>query len=118
MALTPEQIKELYTKPVAPTPPAGKSKFIRIERQYPRLPEDGNVRQTADTKRCASRGCSSPTHFTYTGVPYCVIHMIYYLAIENTALIHANCDKSQEGNVNGSSGTDHATRLFAGQDTL
>jgi hypothetical protein len=91
MPLDNDKIKQLYLKSkspkIKPTDIGLKvKKPIRLNRQYPRLPEDGLVRQVADTKRCASRGCSAPTHFTHKGIPYCTIHLIYLLNIENTEL--------------------------------
>lgn len=43
-----------------------------------KVPEQhGPIRFFDATLRCASRGCSSPTHFKFQGVPYCMIHLIW-----------------------------------------
>ena len=43
-----------------------------------KVPEQkGPVRFFDETLRCASRGCSSPTHFKLQGVAYCTIHLIW-----------------------------------------
>lgn len=43
-------------------------------RSYPTPKQEGPLRYWDATLRCASKGCSSPTHWKLQGVPYCYIH--------------------------------------------
>lgn len=41
------------------------------------IPEQfGPLRHFDREMRCASRGCSSPTHFKLQGIPLCMIHCL------------------------------------------
>ena len=40
---------------------------------YPPPEQFGPLRYFEKTLRCASRGCSSPTHYKVSGIPYCPI---------------------------------------------
>jgi hypothetical protein len=37
---------------------------------------DGPLRHSDVERRCASRGCTSPTHFKLDGIPYCMMHCL------------------------------------------
>ena len=123
MPVSPDKIKELLdrkTQPresgIAVKATTKTKKFIRLDRQYPRLPEDGNVSRTDSINlHCASRGCRGATCYCYKGAPYCTTHLILLLAIENTRL-----SKLIEGdNGNSDSGTtDFTERFTASEGTL
>lgn len=56
-----------------------------------KVPEQkGPVRFFDATLHCASRGCSSPTHFKLQGVPYCMIHVVWKL---NDMLLELGVEK-------------------------
>lgn len=56
-----------------------------------KVPEQkGPVRFYDDTLRCASRGCSSPTHFKVQGVAYCMTHVVWKL---NDMLLERGVEK-------------------------
>lgn len=101
MPLDLDQIQELYKKQA--TTPVAKTKFIRLNRQYPRLPEDGNVTRSDRAIACASRGCRTPTYLKLGGVAYCAHHMIFALVIENTELKR---QIKHEDKLNGNSSSD------------
>jgi len=43
---------------------------------YPAPEQFGPLRWVDSTLRCASRGCSSPTHCKLKGIPYCFSHCL------------------------------------------
>lgn len=61
----------------------------REERKYPIPEQFGPLRWHDETKRCASRGCASPTYCSVMMVPYCTMHalrkmndMLYEFGVE------------------------------------
>lgn len=64
MTLSPEQIKRLL-KPSSPYKATTKPNAV-----------DGPCRYYESEFRCASRGCSSPTHYKIEGTPRCYPHAI------------------------------------------
>jgi len=63
--LTQEQIRKLLFKPSQK----------HVATQSPNN-INGPLKYYDSTHRCASRGCSAPTHFKVEGVPRCIIHAL------------------------------------------
>lgn len=79
ISLDPTQIASLLNK--AP------------ERKYPVRAQEGPLRFVDTQGRCASRGCSSPTHMKVKGIYYCSMHTMIKL---NDMLIEAGIDNRPE----------------------
>lgn len=67
MTLSPEQISRLLKEP-EPFKATTKPNAV-----------DGPCRYYEQEMRCASRGCSSPTHYKVEGIPRCYSHAIVTL---------------------------------------
>jgi hypothetical protein len=62
---------------------------VTTGRQYPIPEQHGPLCLHDETKRCASKGCSSPTIYTVMGIPRCYVHalremneMLYNFGVE------------------------------------
>lgn len=60
------------------------------KREYPVPAQHGPLRYFDVPGRCASRGCSSPTHYKVGGIRYCMTHALRRL---NEMLIELGIDK-------------------------
>jgi hypothetical protein len=78
-ALTPEQVAALLEGEKKPKRATPQTPTKYPQSVMPGTIQVGPVHLVEKEKRCASKGCGSPTSWTLEGIPYCHVHLIAYL---------------------------------------